>query len=146
MSLELSDVKWGRVVLWSILGFIIAVAIPILYVVVRMFILGFQLGGAPPPEAQVEFVTSTAYAVVALLSTALGGFLGGRAAARKAEGSYVLNGLLVGLGMAILLVVFTIFQTSSVSVGTLLQAVLAIAPGALGGWVGGRAAEAEAYD
>jgi hypothetical protein len=146
MSFELSNVKWGRVVLWSILGFIIAIAIPILYVVVRMFILGFQLGGAPPPEAQKEFVISPAYAVVALLSTALGGFLGGRAPARKAEGSYVLNGLLVGLGIAILLVAFTIFQTSSVSVGTLLQAVLAIALGALGGWVGGRAAEAEAYD
>ena len=146
MSFKLSDVKWGRVIVGIVLAFVIAIGISFLYVVVRMFILGFQLGGAPPPEAQKEFVLSPVYAVVALSATVLGGFLGGRLPARRAEGSYLLNGLLVGLGVAILLAVFTIFQTGSVSSGTLLQAALAIGGSALGGWVGGRAAEAEAYD
>ena len=146
MSFNFSDVKWGRVIVGIVLTAIIAIAVPVLYVVVRMVILGFQLGGNPPQEAQVEFVLSPVYAVVALLATALGGFLGGRLPARRAEGSYLLNGLLAGLGAAILLAAFAIFQYGSVSWGTLLQAVVAIGGGALGGWVGGRAAEAEAYD
>jgi len=143
----MSNIKWGRVVLGIVLAFIIAVVIPILYVTVRMFILGFQLGGAPPREAQIKFATDTVYSVVALLSTVLGGFLGGRMPARKAEGSYVLNGLLVGVGLAIIIAVFSVFQSSSFSIWVLLHAALAIAAGALGGWLGGRSAEAaEMYD
>jgi hypothetical protein len=142
----MSDIKWGRVLAGIVVGVVIGILVPILYVFVRMFILGFQLGGAPPPEAQKEFVTSTIYAVVALVATLVGGFLGGRMPARRAEGSYLLNGLLVGAGMAIVIAAFTFFQTSSLNWGTLLQAALAVAGSVLGGWVGGRAAEAEAYD
>jgi hypothetical protein len=142
----MSEVKWGRVVGGIVVGVVIGILVPILYVFVRMFILGFQLGGAPPPEAQKEFVISPVYAVIALVATLVGGFVGGRMPARRAEGGYLLNGLLVGVGLAIVVAAFTFFQTSSLNWGTLLQAALAIAGSALGGWVGGRAAEAEAYD
>jgi putative membrane protein (TIGR04086 family) len=145
MSFNFSEVKWGRVIAGIVLGAIIAIAIPILYVVVRMVMLGFQLGGNPPPEAQVEFLLSAAYAVVAFLATALGGFLGGRLPARRAEGSYLLNGLVVGVGLAIVRAGFSVFQFGSMTVRTPLHAILAIAASALGGWIGGRAAEAEAY-
>ena len=145
MSFNFSDVKWGRVVLWSILGLIIFLATSYLYVTVRMVILGFQLGGTPPQEAIMEFSSGPLYMVILCLAMALGGFLGGRASARKAEGSYLLNGLLAGIGVAIVFVVYIIVTGSSFSLMVLLWAVLAIAGGALGGWVGGRAAEAEAY-
>jgi putative membrane protein (TIGR04086 family) len=138
----MSNIKWGRVVLWIVLGFIIFIAVPMLSVVVRMVILGFQLGGNPPPEESIRFSTDTVYRVISLLSVVLAGFLGGRAPARKAEGSYVLNGLVVGIGLAIVIVVFAIFQSSSFSFWMPVYAVLAIAAGALGGWLGGRAAEA----
>ena len=98
-----------------------------------------------PPEAAQEFASGTAIRVVALLAVVLGGFLGGLLPARKAEGSYLLNGLLTGLGVAILFVVYIIVTGSSFSPIVLLWAVLAITAGVLGGWVGGRAAEAEAY-
>jgi hypothetical protein len=66
--------------------------------------------------------------------------------ARRAAGSYLLNGVLVGVGTVILLIAFGFFQSGTVGWGTLIQGVLAIAGSALGGWVGGRAAEAEEYD
>ena len=100
MSFNFSDVKWGRVVLWSILGVIIFVATMYLYVTVRMVILGFQLGGNPPQEAIAEFSSGPVYLGILCLAMALAGFLGGRASARKAEGSYLLNGLLSGIGLA----------------------------------------------
>lgn len=142
----MSSIKWGRVALWSVLGFIIFLLIPILYVTVRMFILGFQLGGNPGQEAQIEFSTNTAYRVVSLLAMVLGGFLGGRAPARKAEDSYVLNGLLAGIGLTIIFLVFLVVTRSSFNFWVPVYALLGIAASALGGWLGGRAAEAEAYD
>ena len=146
MSFNFSEVKWGRVVLWSILGFIIFLATSYLYVTVRMVILGFQLGGNPPQEAIIEFSSGALYTVILSVAIALGGFLGGRASARKAEGSYLLNGLLTGIGLVIVFAVFFVVTGSSFSLVVLLWAVLAIAAAVLGGWVGGRAAEAEAYD
>jgi uncharacterized membrane protein len=145
MSFNFSEVKWGRVVLWSILGLIVFLASAYLYVTVRMFILGFQLGGNPPQEAIAEFSSGTLYKVVLFLAMALGGFLGGRAAARKAEGSYLLNGLLAGIGLTIVFTVYVAVTGGSLNLAMLLFAALAIAGGALGSWVGGRAAEAEAY-
>ena len=141
----MSNIKWGRVVVGIVLAIVIAILVPILYVVVRMVILGFQ-GGSPDAEAQKEVVLSTSYAVVALVAAVLGGFVGGRLPARKAEDGYLLNGLLAGVGTAILIAVWTFVQSGSLSLGTLLHAAMAIAGSALGGWLGGRAAEVEAYD
>ena len=142
----MGNVKWGRVVLWSILGLVIIVVVPILYVTVRMFILGFQMGGNPGLEAQKALSSGTPIMVVQFLGVALAGFLGGRGTARKAEDSYVLNGLLAGVGIAILFMVYGLVTGGGFSLLLLALAALAIAAGALGGWVGGRAAEAEAYD
>jgi len=145
MSFNFSEVKWVRVVVWSILGLVIFLASAYLYVTVRMVILGFQLGGNPPQEAIKEFSSGALYMAVLFLAMALGGFLGGRASARKAEGSYLLNGLLAGIGLTIVFNVYVIVTGGSLDLMMLLYAALAIAGGALGGWIGGRAAEAEAY-
>jgi len=141
----MKEIKWARVVLGIVVGFVVGVGVPFLYVFVRMFMRGAQ-GLDTGAEAQKVILVTAAYTVVALLGTVLGGFLGGRMPARRAAGSYLLNGVLVGVGMVILLVAFSFFQSGTVGWGTLIQAVLAIGGGALGGWVGGRAAEAEEYD
>ena len=110
-----------------------------------MVILGFQLGGNPPQEAIMEFSSGPLYLAILFLAMALAGFLGGRASARKAEGSYLLNGLLAGLGLTIVFNVYVLVTGGSLDLMTLLYAALAIGGGALGSWIGGRAAEAEAY-
>jgi len=143
MSFNLSDVKWGRAVLWIVLGTIIAILIPTVFMFAYMIVLGFQLRGAPPQEVQVAFLLGIPHNVVGLLATVLGGYLGGRATARRAEGSHLLNGLIVGVGTAIARAGFSVFQYGSFTVWTPLHAVLAIAGGCLGGWLGGRQAESE---
>ena len=133
----MGNIKWGRIVLWSIVGLIILVAVPILYVVVRMVILGFQMGGNPGAEAQKAFSSGPGIIVAIFLAGALSGFLGGRGAARKAEGSYLLNGVLAGVGITILFVVYSLVTGGGFSLLTLGIAALTIAAGVLGGWVGG---------
>ena len=141
----MANIKWGRIVLWGIIGVIIMIAAPILYVTVRMVALGFQMGGNPGPEAQKAFSSGPAIMTVIFVAGALAGFLGGRGAARKAEGSYLLNGVFAGVLIAVLYLVWSLIGSSF---GFVLLAVMAvvIALAALGGWVGGNAAEAEAYD
>jgi hypothetical protein len=139
----MSDIKWGRVVLWIVLGALIALLISNLFVVVAMVVRGFQLRGAPPQEEQIAFILGLPNNIVGLLTTILGGFLGGRAVARKAEGSYTLNGLFVGIGVGILVAVFYVTQRGGFSFWVPLHVVLGIAGGWLGGLAGGKKAEAE---
>ena len=141
----MSKIKWVRVLFGIVVAFVISVGIAFLYVFVRMFMRGAQ-GLGTGAEAQKVVVMSTAYVVVALVATVVGGFVGGRMPARRATGAYLLNGALVGVGTTIVLVVWAFVQSSSISWGTALQAALVIAGSVLGGWVGGRAAEAEEYD
>jgi len=141
----MKEIKWVRVVLGIVVAFVLSIGIAFLYVFVRMFMRGAQ-GLDTGQEAQKVVVMSTVYSVVLLVATLVGGFVGGRMPARRAEGSYLLNGLLVGVGTVILFVVWALVQSGTVGWGMLLQAALAIGGSALGGWVGGRAAEAEEYD
>ena len=139
----MSNVKWGRAVLWIVLGVVIAFAISNLFIVLAMVVRGFQLRGAPPREEQVAFIVGVPNNIVAVLATALGGLLGGRATARKAEGGYSTNGLVVGVGVGILMAAYSVFQRGQFSAWTPIHAVLGIVGGYLGGLLGGRKAEAE---
>jgi len=141
----MGNIKWGRVVVWAIIGALIMIVVPILYVTVRMVALGFQMGGNPGPEAQKAFSSGPVMLAVVFLGGAVGGFLGGRGPARKAEGSYLLNGILAGVLIAILYLIWSLIGSGF---GLLLLALAAvvIAFSALGGWVGGRGAQAEEYD
>jgi putative membrane protein (TIGR04086 family) len=84
--------------------------------------------------------------VLLCLAALVAGFFGGRSPARKAESSYLLNGLLAGVGITILYLVYTLVTSGRLQPWVIAVAALAIGGGALGGWVGGRAAEAAAYD
>jgi hypothetical protein len=140
---DMSNVKWGRAVLWIVLGTIIAFVIANLFVLVPMVVRGIQLRGAPPREEQIALIISPAYNIAAALATALGALLGGRATARKAEGGYTVNGLVAGVGVGVLMAVYSVAQRGEFTFWTVLHAVLGIAGGYLGSILGGRSAEAE---
>jgi hypothetical protein len=139
----MSEIKWGRAVLWIVLGVLFAFVLSNLFIVLAMVVRGFQLRAAPPREEQVAFIIGLPNNIFALLMTTLGGFLGGRATARRAEGSYGLNGLVVGIGVGILMALYLVFQRGAFTAWVPLHAVLGIAGGWLGGRVGGKHAEAE---
>ena len=84
--------------------------------------------------------------VVMFVGALVAGFLGGRGTARRAAGSYLLNGVLAGVGMAILNQIYSFISSGTFSPWALAAGGVAIGGSVLGGWVGGRAAEAEAYD
>ena len=142
----MENIKWGQVVLWVIIGAVIVIAASSLYVILRMVVLGFQMGGNPPSDAAQQFTSGPAIITVVFVAAALAGFLGGRGPARKAEGSYLLNGILAGVLIAVLSIIWSLIGGGGVDWGMFAVAAVVVAFSALGAWVGGRAAEAEAYD
>lgn len=143
----MKDIKWGRVVLWIVLGTAIAFLIATGFMMVAMLVRGVQLRGTPPLEEQIAFIVGPIYNTVAIIASALGGLIGGRAAARRAAGSYSLNGLLVGLLVGLLMGAYAWMQRGDFTVWSPLHLVLGTAGGWLGGLLGGQRAQAdEMYD
>ncbi|MBL7199945.1 MAG: hypothetical protein ISS56_07345 [Anaerolineae bacterium] len=143
MSLKWSEIRWGRVVLGIILALVIFVVVPILINVGYGVVRGFQMRGSPPNEMIVAFARSTPVVTVGVLVTLAGAFFGGRVPARQAEDAKPLNGLVVGVGTAVVILILVLVQggLDMWAVGHLLAAIL-------GGWlVGGllasRSASAE---
>ncbi|MBN1584724.1 MAG: hypothetical protein JXA89_28720 [Anaerolineae bacterium] len=143
MSFNLSDIKWGRAVLWTVLGFLIAFLIPTVIITGYLFVLGFQMRGAPPQEVQIAVLTGIFYNLLAIAGTMLGAFVGGRKTAQGAEDGYQLNGLVTGIGVAIATAVYAVVRISSFTVWVPVHFVLAIAGGWLGGWLVARRASEE---
>ena len=85
MSFKWSDIRWGRVILGTVLAFIIAAGGSMLVQVFYGLVRGFQLRGAPPREVLVAFAISLTNLVIGLVLTALGALIGGRVAARRVE-------------------------------------------------------------
>lgn len=132
MSSKLSGLRWGRIVLGVVLTFVVFVVVPILINVGYGVVLGFQLRGAPPQERIMEFALSTPVLIVGLLVTLVGAFLGGRVPANQAEEGKQLNGLMVGIGTALVILVLGLIQ-GGLDLWALLHGVAAL----LGGWLGG---------
>ena len=139
----MSNVKWGRVVLWIVLGTAVAFLIANGFMMVAMLVRGFQLRGAPPQEEQIAFIVGPVYNTVAIVASALGGLIGGRAVARKAAGSYTLNGLPVGVLVGLLMGLYAWMQRGDFTVWSPLHLVLGVAGGWLGGMLGGKRAQAD---
>lgn len=144
MSFNLSNIRWGRVILWIILGALIAFLIPNIVATVYLVVLGFQMRGTPPQEVQIAVLTGAFYNLVAILGTALGAFIGGRQAARGVEeDGYQLNGLVTGIGVAILATVTAVLRISAFTLWAPLHLILAVAGGWFGGWLVARRASSE---
>lgn len=132
MSPKWSEIRWGRVVLGVILAVAIFVVVPILINVGYGVVLGFQMRGSPPNEAIMEFALSTPVLTVGVMVTLVGALFGGRIPARQAEDGKQLNGFVVGVGTAVVILVLVLVQggLDMWSVSHLLAAIL-------GGWLGG---------
>jgi hypothetical protein len=136
MSFDFSSLKWGRIALGVLVGFIIALVVNILLQVGYGVVLGFQARGMPDPNLIVAAVKSVPFQIIAALFVMLGGFVGGRMAARHHESNRPFAGLVTGVLLAIAAAVWRSFQWGAFDFWMVLQVLFAVA----GGWLGGRAA------
>ena len=60
MSFDFSSLKWGRIVIGVIVGFVVALLVNLILQVGYGVVLGFQMRGAPPQEMMVAAVTEFA--------------------------------------------------------------------------------------
>jgi len=133
MSFDFSTLKWGRIIIGVFVGFVIALVVNILLQVAYGVVLGFQMRGAPPQEMIIAAIKTPVFQLLAALFVFLGGLVGGRIAARPDETNRQLAGLITGVLLAILAVIWRAFSWGAADFWMLVQAVLAI----VGGWVGG---------
>jgi hypothetical protein len=140
----MSSLKWGRIILGVIIGFAIALVVNLLLQVGYGVVLGFQMRGAPPQDMMIAAVKSLPFQLLAALFVFLGGLVGGRFAARPAGTNRPLAGLITGVVLAILAVIWRAFSWGAADFWMLIQAILAV----LGGWLGGvlAARRTEEYD
>ena len=132
MSLSLSKIRWG----WALLGLAIAVGV---FIIVQLainvgygLVIGFQMRQAPPQEVLMAAFASLPFVLLGAGEAGLGAYVGGRLAASKSEASPQGAGLLVGIGVAIVLVVLSAIQ-GVLDVWVMLYCGLALA----GGWLAG---------
>jgi|GEM_PF-1838322 uncharacterized protein YacL len=134
MSFDFSSLKWGRIVIGVIVGFVVALLVNLILQVGYGVVLGFQMRGAPPQEMMVAAVKSLPFQLLAALFVLLGGFVGGRIAARPDETNRPLAGLITGVLLAVLVVIWRAFSWGAADLWMVIQAILAV----VGGWLGGR--------
>jgi hypothetical protein len=136
VSFDFSTLKWGRIVIGVIVGFLVAVVGNIALQTIYLVIVGFQMRGTPPLEVRIAAITSLPLQLLAALLVLLGGLVGGRMAARPAETNHQLAGLITGVLLAVLVVIWRAFSWGAPDLWMVIQAVLAV----VGGWNGGRLA------
>ncbi len=144
MSSGSSSVKWGRVVIGTLVGFLIGVVGNLILQTIYGVVLGFQARGMPPQDQMIAAIKSLPFQILAALLILLGGFIGGRMAARDAESDHLKAGLITGVLLAILVAAWRAFSWGP-DLGMGIHAVLAI----VGGWLGGQLAASrtgEEYD
>ncbi|HAV78830.1 MAG TPA: hypothetical protein DCX53_15880 [Anaerolineae bacterium] len=131
MADQLSQIKWGRVVLTTIIVFVVAFLTITLVVTVYATYLGFQARGAPDPEMITAFANQYA-PLLGSIFLILFTFLGARHIARRVESAPSINALAVGLlgGLVHTASSFTnLFDLNALPVSILVVGA---------GWLGGR--------
>jgi uncharacterized protein YacL len=136
MSFDFSSLKWGRIVVGVIVGFLVGVVGNIILQTVYGVVLGFQVRGMPPQDQMIAAIKSVPFQLLAALLILLGGWVGGRIAARPEETNRPLAGLVTGVLLAVLAVVWRLFSWGAADMWIVIQAILAI----IGGWLGGQLA------
>jgi putative membrane protein (TIGR04086 family) len=134
---NLSDVRWGKVLLAAIAVIVLRVVAVFLVVTIYASYLGFQARGAPDQGLIDSFVSSVSVWLTPL-ATVLLTFFAARWAARGAKTGKLINGLVAGalvviIGWALAAFVFSGFSFSMLAV---IESLLVL----VAGWLGGRAA------
>ncbi len=138
MSINLSNIKWGWVVLGVVIAFVIAFGSSICVVTGYATYLSFQARGAPDMTMITEFAAKSAEGVVNIF-IGVGTLVGGRLAGRKAKEDAFQNGLMVGIIATITSLVLSIF--GGFSLWAIVSFILAMGGGWLGGKLSSRGAE-----
>jgi uncharacterized protein YacL len=136
MSFDFSSLKWGRIVLGVIVGFLVGVVGNIVLQTIYGVVLGFQVRGMPPQDQMIAAIKSVPFQLLAALLILLGGWVGGRIAARPEGTNRPLAGLVTGVLLAVLAVVWRAFSWGAADLWMVIQAILAV----VGGWLGGQLA------
>lgn len=131
MSINLSNIKWGWVVLGMVIAFVIAFGSSICVVTGYATYLSFQARGAPDMTMINEFAAKSSAGVVSIF-IGVGTLVGGLLAGRKAKVDAYQNGLMVGVVTALVDLVLGIF--GGFSLWAIVSFILAVG----GGWLGGR--------
>ncbi len=133
MSFSLSKISWVWVLLGVIVALLVAYGSSFCVVTVYAGFLGLQVQGAPDTALINEFAASSAPGISSLFA-AVGTFLGGLLAGRKAQARPAENGLMVGIITAV------IWLLSAVSGGISLWGIAGVILALAGGWLGGKVA------
>jgi hypothetical protein len=134
---NLSDVRWGKVLLAAIAVILLRIAVVFFVVTIYASYLGFQARGAPDQRMISAFASSVSVWLT-LLASVLLTFFAARWAARRAKSGKLINGLVAGVlvvvvGWALAAFVFGDFSFSVIAV---IEGLLVL----VAGWLGGRAA------
>lgn len=135
MSISLSNIKWGWVMLGVVIAFLIAYGVSVLTVTGYATYLAFQARGAPDQALINEFAATYAE-IVGSIFFGVGTLVGGLMAGRKAKKNAGNNGLAVGLITAIICLVLDFL--GSPNVWTVVGVVLSLGGGVWGGRIASR--------
>ncbi len=131
MTSQLSQIKWGRVALTTVLVYVISFVTVFLIVTGYATYLAFQMRGAPDRNLINAFANQYA-PWIGPISLILFTFLGALWLGRRVETSTQLHGLIVGILVS--LVNMLLGGAGAFSLGTLIATVLIIGAG----WLAGR--------
>ena len=137
MKNQFSQVKWGRVLLTSIVVFALSYCTIFLVITAYGFILAFQARGAPDQARIQEFagqVSPWGGPVVTVLLT----FIAGIWVARKVKAVNSLQGLLVGLMVAVIGVIVSFISSQGMGLLDFMWFILIVVAGWFGGSLAGR--------
>jgi putative membrane protein (TIGR04086 family) len=140
MKAELSQVRWGRVLLTGVLVAILSSVLLYLVIAVYAASLAIQARGQPDQAQIAQFVNQVAPwggPILAILLT-IGGAVW---VARKVASGATLHGFLVGLVAALIILIFGLAFGGRLDLVALLTFVLMVAAGWLGGVLGSRGRE-----
>ncbi|MBI4671719.1 MAG: hypothetical protein HY741_08645 [Chloroflexi bacterium] len=138
MNIQLSNVRWLRVVLTAVLVVVLNYVLVTLLVTVYAFVLSFQARGAPDQAQITQFANQFAPWATPLLGILLT-FGAAVWVARKVETAPQLHGWLVGLFVAIIgLLLAVVFGGAEDLFADLLWFVVTIVAGGVGGMLGAR--------
>ena len=128
MTTQLSQVKWGRVLLTALAVFILSFLLVFVIVTGYATYLAFQARGAPD-QAMIQAFANQYAPWIGPISLILFTFLGAMRMARRVENAVGLHGLLVGVLAGLVNLIF-----DGLSLSALTITVLTVAAG----WLGSR--------
>lgn len=131
MSLNLSNIKWGWVILGVVIALVIAFGSSICVVTGYATYLSFVARGAPDTAMINAFANQNAGGVSSIF-IGVGTFIGGLLAGRKAKEDALQNGLMVGVITALIDLALSLF--SGFSIWGIVSLLFALG----GGWLGGK--------